>query len=156
MSYYLTDEQEHELNLFLDQENRKICEEQLLSDDVAPELKKIIQKTKDAGSPIPAFDPKYGYYSISFTPCVDGNRIYAHHHISNKSVAIFDPSVAVIKTEEKEIPTESNFQDTIVSENEISDLNPEDWQEMQFSDNEMAEYFPPPEDIQQSLQLQTE
>jgi len=92
MSYFLTDEQEHELNLFLDEENRSICEQQLESDDVPEELKEIIRSTIEAGSPIPAFNPIHGYYSISFTPCEEGNRIYAHHHLSNKSKALWDPS----------------------------------------------------------------
>lgn len=91
MSFFLTDEQEDELNLFLDEENKKICEEQLSSGALPDSLAEIVQKTVDAGSPIPAFDPAVGYYTISFTPSNAGNRIYAHHHLSNKSVAISDP-----------------------------------------------------------------
>ncbi len=90
MSFFLTDEQEDAVNLFLDEENRKVCEDQL-NTDLPDELKEIIQKTIEADSPIPAFDPAVGYYSISFTPTDKGNRIYVHHHISNRSVAISDP-----------------------------------------------------------------
>lgn len=91
MSFFLTDEQEDALNLFLDRQNQKICEEQLNSDELDEELKQIVQKTVDAGSPIPAFDPRVGYYSVSFTPCERGSRIYAHHHLTNISEEIYDP-----------------------------------------------------------------
>ena len=94
MSYFLTDDQECDLNVFLDEENLKVCKTQLESKDVPDELKEIIKKTEEAGSPIPAFNPEYGYYSVSFTPCNEGNRIYAHHHLTNISKAIFDPSVS--------------------------------------------------------------
>ena len=92
MSYFLTNEQEDELSFFLDRENKKICEDQVSSaSDLPQELKEIVQKTIDAGSPIPAFDPAVGYYTVSFTPCDEGNRIYAHHHLSGVNEAISDP-----------------------------------------------------------------
>ena len=92
MSYFLTNEQEDELSFFLDRENKKICEDQVSSaSDLPQELKDIVQKTMDAGSPIPAFDPAVGYYTVSFTPCDEGNRIYAHHHLSGINEAIHDP-----------------------------------------------------------------
>ena len=92
MSYFLTNEQEDELSFFLDRENKKICEDQVSSaSDLPQELKDIVQKTMDAGSPIPAFDPAVGYYTVSFTPCDEGNRIYAHHHLSGVNEAISDP-----------------------------------------------------------------
>ena len=65
MSYFLTNEQEDELSFFLDRENKKICEDQVSSaSDLPQELKEIVQKTIDAGSPIPAFDPAVGYLSL--------------------------------------------------------------------------------------------
>jgi hypothetical protein len=92
MSFFLTDEQEDELTLFLDEENRKICEEQLESRLLPDELSSIVKSSLDAGSPLPAFDPLVGYYTISFTPCSEGNRIYVHHHLTNKSKALIDPA----------------------------------------------------------------
>jgi len=91
MAFFLTDTQEDALNLFLDRQNSKVCEEQLNSDELDEELKEIVRKTVEAGSPIPAFDPRVGYYSISFTPCEKGNRIYVHHHLTNVSEEIYDP-----------------------------------------------------------------
>lgn len=91
MSFFLTDEQEDALNLFLDEENKKVCEDQLNSGDLPDDLAEIVRKTVESGSPIPAFDPSVGYYTVSFTPCDVGNRIYAHHHLSNVSVALSDP-----------------------------------------------------------------
>ena len=101
MSYFLTNEQEDELSFFLDRENKKICEDQVSSaSDLPQELKEIVQKTIDAGSPIPAFDPAVGYYTVSFTPCDEGNRIYAHHHLSGVNEAISDPLKQKIDAEE--------------------------------------------------------
>jgi len=101
MSYFLTNEQEDELSFFLDRENKKICEDQVSSaSDLPQELKDIVQKTIDAGSPIPAFDPSVGYYTVSFTPCDEGNRIYAHHHLSGVNEAISDPLKQRIDAEE--------------------------------------------------------
>ena len=101
MSYFLTNEQEDELSFFLDRENKKICDYQVSSaSDLPQELKDIVQKTIDAGNPIPAFDPAVGYYTVSFTPCDEGNRIYAHHHLSNVSEAISDPLKQKIDLEE--------------------------------------------------------
>ena len=92
MSFFLTDSQEDELNLFLDEQNRKMCEEQLESNLLPDDLAEIVKKSVEAGSPLPAFDPIVGYYTISFTPCSDGNRIYAHHHLTNKSLSLCDPA----------------------------------------------------------------
>jgi|ETNmetMinimDraft_21_1059911.scaffolds.fasta_scaffold101211_2 hypothetical protein len=101
MSYFLTNEQEDELSFFLDRENQKICADQVSSaSDLPQELKDIVQKTIDSGSPIPAFDPAVGYYSISFTPCDEGNRIYVHHHLSGVNEAISDPLKQKIDAEE--------------------------------------------------------
>ena len=101
MSYFLTNEQEDELSFFLDRENQKICADQVSSaSDLPQELKEIVQKTIDAGSPIPAFDPAVGYYTVSFTPCDEGNRIYAHHHLSGVNEAISDPLKQRIDAEE--------------------------------------------------------
>jgi len=161
MSYFLTDEQEHELNLFLDEENRNICEQQLESDDVPEELKEIIRSTIEAGSPIPAFNPIHGYYSISFTPCEEGNRIYAHHHLSNKSKALYDPSKIVEQldeflgqntententenlTEENYVLEESNNEPTENIATYINEINPEN-----LTREDIENMFgPPPENI---------
>ena len=34
MSYFLTDKQEYELNLFLDEQNKKVYDEQMKSDEI--------------------------------------------------------------------------------------------------------------------------
>ncbi len=115
MAYFLTDQQEYELNLFLDEQNRIAYHKQMESDEISDELKDIIKKTEEAGSPIPAFDPQYGYYSVSFTPCNEGNRIYVHHHITNQSKSIYDPANNVeiindtVVVEEPEIDQTENL-----------------------------------------------
>jgi hypothetical protein len=111
MAYFLTDQQEYELNLFLDEQNRIAYNEQINSDEISDELKEIIKKTEESGSPIPAFDPKYGYYSISFTPCEEGNRIYVHHHITNQSKSIYDPAnnVEIISDQNEKLNNTENF-----------------------------------------------
>lgn len=154
MSYFLTDEQEHELNLFLDEENRNICEQQLESDDVPEELKQIIRSTIEAGSPIPAFNPIHGYYSISFTPCEEGNRIYAHHHLTNKSVALYDPSKVTEQLDDLLNTNTEQVEEPIDSENisneptsnfidYIQNINPE---KLTVDDIESM-FGPPPEEM---------
>jgi hypothetical protein len=152
MSYFLTDEQEHELNLFLDEENRSICEQQLESDDVPEELKEIIRSTIEAGSPIPAFNPIHGYYSISFTPCEEGNRIYAHHHLSNKSKALWDPSKITEQLDEFLNENSENIEEPIAEnytpEEPVGDLvdyiNDVDPEKLTKEDIESM-FGPPPE-----------
>ena len=127
MSFFLTDEQEDALNLFLDEQNRKVCEQQLKSETLPEELKEIVTKTMEAGSPIPAFDPTVGYYSISFTPTEDGNRIYAHHHIADVSYAIYDPLQQVVEEEtpvaESEVISEDfTFVDDQYTESAVDEL----------------------------------
>jgi hypothetical protein len=97
MGFFLTDEQEHAIDIFLDTQNRIIANKQLESDEVPAEYKDMIEKTLASGSPIPFFNPEYGYYSISFTPCDKGNRIYVHHHLTNISECIFDPAQTFIE-----------------------------------------------------------
>jgi hypothetical protein len=113
MSFFLTDEQEDALNLFLDEQNRQVCEQQLESETLPEELKEIIRKTIEAGSPIPAFDPQVGYYSISFTPTEDGNRIYVHHHLAEVSYAIYDPLQQV---NIEEVTEEESSEPEVISE----------------------------------------
>ena len=154
MSYFLTDDQEYDLNVFLDEENLKVCKTQLESKDVPDELKEIIKKTEEAGSPIPAFNPEYGYYSVSFTPCNEGNRIYAHHHLTNISKAIFDPSVSIIEDDEVVVDdseTPENNDHGIVSSYNYEE-DPDQGGDIDldltgFTDEEIEKQFTPPEDI---------
>ena len=154
MSYFLTDDQEYDLNMFLDEENLKVCKTQLESKDVPDELKEIIKKTEEAGSPIPAFNPEYGYYSVSFTPCNEGNRIYAHHHLTNISKAIFDPSVSIIEDDEVVVDdseTPENNDHGIVSSYNYEE-DPDQGGDIDldltgFTDEEIEKQFAPPEDI---------
>ena len=135
MSYFLTNEQEDELSFFLDRENKKICEDQVSSaSDLPQELKEIVQKTIDAGSPIPAFDPAVGYYTVSFTPCDEGNRIYAHHHLSGVNEAISDPLKQRIDAEELAKMQEAKKPRPVTPNVEI--VPPEgDMEEIQLPDN---------------------
>ena len=135
MSYFLTNEQEDELSFFLDRENKKICEDQVSSaSDLPQELKEIVQKTIDAGSPIPAFDPAVGYYTVSFTPCDEGNRIYAHHHLSGVNEAISDPLKQRIDAEELAKMEEARKPKPVTPNVEI--VPPEgDTDEIQLPDN---------------------
>ena len=135
MSYFLTNEQEDELSFFLDRENKKICEDQVSSaSDLPQELKEIVQKTIDAGSPIPAFDPAVGYYTVSFTPCDEGNRIYAHHHLSGVNEAISDPLKQRIDAEELAKMEEARKPKPVTPNVEI--VPPEgDMDEVQLPDN---------------------
>ena len=135
MSYFLTNEQEDELSFFLDRENKKICEDQVSSaSDLPQELKNIVQKTMDAGSPIPAFDPAVGYYTVSFTPCDEGNRIYAHHHLSGINEAISDPLKQRIDAEELAKMEEERKPKPVTPNVEI--VPPEgDMDEIQLPDN---------------------
>ncbi len=154
MSYFLTDDQEYDLNVFLDEENLKVCKTQLESKDVPDELKEIIKKTEEAGSPIPAFNPEFGYYSVSFTPCNEGNRIYAHHHLTNISKAIFDPSVSIIEDDEVVVDdseTPENNDHGIVSSYNYEE-DPDQGGDIDldltgFTDEEIEKQFAPPEDI---------
>ena len=135
MSYFLTNEQEDELSFFLDRENKKICEDQVSSaSDLPQELKEIVQKTIDSGSPIPAFDPAVGYYTVSFTPCDEGNRIYAHHHLSGVNEAISDPLKQRIDAEELAKMEEERKPKPVTPNIEI--VPPEgDMDEIQLPDN---------------------
>ena len=135
MSYFLTNEQEDELSFFLDRENKKICEDQVSSaSDLPQELKEIVHKTIDAGSPIPAFDPAVGYYTVSFTPCDEGNRIYAHHHLSGVNEAISDPLKQRIDAEELAKMEEERKPKPVTPNIEI--VPPEgDMDEIQLPDN---------------------
>jgi hypothetical protein len=154
MSFFLTDEQEDALNLFLDEQNKKVCEKQLESETIPAELKEIITKTMEAGSPIPAFDPKVGYYSISFTPTEDGNRIYAHHHLADVSQAIYDPLQQELIEEETPVSesevipedvtfVEDQYTETVIDEvalmqGEIPNMTPQELQ---------AAFGGPPEEV---------
>jgi len=134
MSYFLTNEQEDELSFFLDRENKKICEDQVSSaSDLPQELKDIVQKTIDAGSPIPAFDPAVGYYTVSFTPCDEGNRIYAHHHLSGVNEAILDPLKQRIDAEELAKMEEERKPKPVTPNVEI--VPPEGDEEFELADN---------------------
>lgn len=171
MAYFLTDQQEYELNLFLDEQNRIAYHQQLESDEVLEELKEIIRKTEETGSPIPAFDPKYGYYTISFTPCNEGNRIYAHHHITNQSKAIYDPAnnVEIINDpdsvkEEKLEPVAQTESTVPVLDDDFEDIDtiidsiiPEEDSDVDVTTEKLTSLLgTPPEHILQELQLQSE
>jgi hypothetical protein len=113
MSFFLTEDQEAFINEFLTRENTKICNQQLESEDIPEPFKELIRATIDTDSPVPFFNPGIGYYSISFTPIDKGNRIYIHHHLTNVSEPIYDPSRIDIINEdlEEELPMELNQPD---------------------------------------------
>lgn len=116
MSFILTEEQEVALSEFLNRENKIVCEKQILEETIPKEFRDLIQKTIESGSPVPFFDPVIGYYSISFTPCEKGNRIYAHHHITDVSEAIYDPSLVVLTKQDVEVekePSPNDFNENV-------------------------------------------
>jgi hypothetical protein len=121
MAFILNEEQEVALSEFLNRENKKICEKQILEDEIPKEFRDLIEKTMESGSPLPFFDPLIGYYSVSFTPCDRGERIYAHHHLTGVSEAIYDPSLVQVKTEDvqPEEPTENSTEIT----GELTEVN---------------------------------
>jgi len=113
MSYFLNEENELKLSEFLVKENKKICKEQLKDDKIPENFRDLMEKTIETGSPLPFFDPRFGYYSVSFTPCENGTRIYAHHHISNNSECIHDPAnVTVIVDDSEEEKVDESFIET--------------------------------------------
>lgn len=124
MAYFLTDDQEEELNLFLDEQNQKICENQLNDEMIEDELKDIIRSTVKSGSPIPAFNPVYGYYTVSFTPCEEGNRIYVHHHLTGVSKSISDPA-QVFEELQKLAKTQSEGEKPVEEKTEEPEINSE-------------------------------
>ena len=77
MSFFLTDSQEDELNLFLDEQNRKVCEEQLESGLLPDELSEIVKKSAEVGSPLPAFDPIVGYFDAPLAKHRPSNFFYS-------------------------------------------------------------------------------
>lgn len=106
MAYFLNEEQEIALNEFLTEENKKVCEKQILEDKIPKEFRDLIEKTMESGSPLPFFDPLAGYYTVSFTPCDKGDRIYVHHHLSGVSKSIYDPALVKVTTEDVEVEDE--------------------------------------------------
>ena len=146
MSFFLTDSQEDELNLFLDEQNRQACEEQLKSRLLPDDLSEIIKKSVEADSPLPAFDPIVGYYTISFTPCSDGNRIYAHHHINNKSISLCDPARDDINLDVEDIKSlqgESLSEENILTDDVELNIIPDEIS----TEEVVANYGGPPQDL---------
>lgn len=119
MSFFLTDEMEENVSIFLQRENEQICRRQLQSPDILPEFKDMIQKTLDSGSPVPYFDTRFGYYSISFTPCEYGNRVYIHHHISDRSELIYDPSKDVTDGFDAKVTLRNVIDEEPTQENQV-------------------------------------
>jgi hypothetical protein len=119
MAFFLTDEMEDEIQLFLTEQNQVVCDEQLKSEEIPQEFKDLIQKTVECGSPTPFFNPKHGYYTISFTPCEFGDRIYIHHHLTGVSKKIFDicnDSQELMKHNQQELEGSIEFLDADLDE----------------------------------------
>jgi len=123
MAFFLNEEQEVALNEFLTGENKKVCEKQILEDKIPKEFRDLIESTMDSGSPLPFFDPLAGYYTVSFTPCEKGDRIYVHHHLSGTSKAIYDPAMIEITTEDVETEEGSTEPSELSTENNIVDVD---------------------------------
>jgi hypothetical protein len=110
MAFFLTDEMEDEIQLFLTEQNKIVCEEQLKSEEIPQEFKDLIEKTVECGSPTPFFNPHHGYYSVSFTPCEYGDRVYVHHHLTGVSKKVYD-----LSTENEDlISHEENYQEASI------------------------------------------
>ena len=114
----------------------------MLPDD----LSEIVKKSVEADTPLPAFDPIVGYYTISFTPCSDGNRIYAHHHINNKSISLCDPARDDINLDVEDIKSlqgESLSEENILTDDVELNIIPDEIS----TEEVVANYGGPPQDL---------
>ena len=144
MSFFLNEEQEVALNEFLNEENTKICNKQVDQVEIPKEFRDLIEKTIETGSPVPFFDPRVGYYTVSFTPTENGNRIYVHHHLTGVSAAIFDPSTVTVNVMEDEEPldNEETSERTEVTFTEDGDETPPEASIIGVTQTEDGIYFP--------------
>jgi len=115
MSFFLSEEQQNKIDEWIDSQNKE-CIDRLINDPIYPESETLLENRK-RGYEIPPHNPDHGYYSISFTPTPFGNRIYAHHHITNRSTKIFDMDDVKMSTDSQlfeedvaEMPSEVNVE----------------------------------------------
>ena len=88
--FFLTAKQQTQVEEWIKEQNTEVCN-QLLEDPNLPSLiRESINKSIENGFPMPPYELNAGFYSVSFTPASFGNRIYLHHHLTNKSVKIYD------------------------------------------------------------------
>jgi len=93
LPFFMTEEQEEKFDSWLKVKNKEAIKKQLKEEiEITDEERDHLLSMTLSDAPIPIHDDKVGYYSISFTPCSGGVRIYAHHHILNISEQISDPS----------------------------------------------------------------
>jgi len=93
LPFFMTQEQEEKFDSWLKVKNKEAIKKQLKEEvELTDDERNHLLSMSLSDSPIPIHDDKYGYYSISFTPCGGGIRIYAHHHILDVSEVISDPS----------------------------------------------------------------
>lgn len=90
MTYFVTEEQEKEINEWIDEENKIYIESLLKNPDYPEEEKEKLRDNLDRGLDTPPHKLERGYYTVSFTPTPFGNRIYVHHHLNNVSAKVFD------------------------------------------------------------------
>ena len=89
----MTSDQEEKFDSWLKVKNKEAIKKQLKDEmDLTDEEQEHLLSMSLSDAPVPIHDDKVGYYSISFTPCSGGVRVYAHHHILNISEEIYDPS----------------------------------------------------------------
>ena len=96
----------------------------------------MMRSNLEEGVLIPFFNPEHGYYSISFTPCSYGNRIYVHHHLTNNSHAILDMASTTVINDDASLDIQSKIDE---EDKMIEDLN--------NKLNQHSEEFPEVEDI---------
>lgn len=90
MTYFVTDDQEQEINDWIDSENKIYIDKLLENPDYPEEEKQKIIENRERGLETPPHNLQQGYYTVSFTPTPFGNRIYVHHHLNNVSAKVFD------------------------------------------------------------------
>ncbi len=93
LPFFMNEEQEEKFDSWLKVKNKEAIKKQLKEEiQISNEERDHLLSMSLSDAPIPIHDEKVGYYSISFTPCSGGVRIYAHHHILNMSEEISDPA----------------------------------------------------------------
>lgn len=120
MNFNLTLIQEDEINEWLDEQNEKAIQSQLSSPDLDEVVKKRLKDAVESGLSIPHHSIEHGYYTISFTPCPYGNRIFVHHHVTGESAKVQD----IEELKEVKLPEKGNSE-TVSPEEAIERMSNE-------------------------------
>jgi hypothetical protein len=88
--FFLTSKQQTIVEEWIKEQNTEYCNNLLEDPNLPSIIRESITKSIENGFPMPPYELNIGFYSISFTPASFGNRIYVHHHLTNKSFKIYD------------------------------------------------------------------